>query len=394
MQDLEPPTAGPERRTSLSGIVSAPRPVTYLVAAAGLFALSFVLAGLAYAVLSATGAAATRALATAASWIGFAAAGAALGAVSLAAWRRALEGAWQAAAETVAAAVTTLVFTIGLLVVAADSPNGSAAGSVVAAVGLGGWAALTLVNAAGRSIAEQAAGLPRQADLWLAATGVLVVLAVAVGLPAPTTHAAALPIADSVLFLVAFAGLALVVREGRGRLYMTSRALPALVAGLALVAVSYLAAAVADGFVFSSSAKLTTVRIGLSLPPFVEAVGWAVVALAAFERLSELCGTPARTGWRWGRRSPLGAPPSAPATGWDPPAHQYRPQEPPPEWVPPPPTVPVDTGLSPTVQMPTAVDPGTPPGHAEVAEHCGAPLPHGAAFCPRCGQPVSPSGNY
>jgi hypothetical protein len=159
-----------------------------------------------------------------------------------------------------------------------------------------------------------------------------------------------LPIAEDAVFVVAWVVLALTIDIARHRGYLGGRGEATLVVGLAVLAAGFLTGAVANGFVFSSSATLTTYRVGLSVPEFVQTLGWAVVAFAAFQRLAQL---KLDVGVELGAFLPGG----------------------------------YDAGSAPTGPM--AYQPNHPIGQQLVPpEHCGVPLPPEAAFCPRCGARV------
>lgn len=361
-------------------ITRSRRAVLLLTVGAALLVLQSALGCVTYAILTPANVRASRDLGTAADWLAFTAFAAGLAAVALTGWEAIIGRGGQSAVDLLGAGGSSLLMTIGQLVVAANSPNGSDAGSVVIAVGVGGWMIVALVAAARRSIAERTGGLPAQADLWLLASGSLLLLAVAVGLPSPTGRGRALPIATGVLFLLAYAGLAATFDRSTRRRLIANRCIVTLIAGLAAMAVAYLALAVGSGFVWGPSAGLTTIRVGLSIPQFLMAVAGTILAVAAFQRLSDLTALPAG--------APTGPEFSAPP-GYPPPGYQ------------PPPPAPPGRGWSIrrprrssagwSAAPPAPPDPATtaPVGTSPEAAHCGAPLPPGAAFCPRCGQPVT-----
>jgi hypothetical protein len=256
---------------------------------------------------------------------------------------------WGGVAEFAAAATSSLLVAIGFVVAASALPRHSQSGWIVAAVGVGGWMLLALVNAGRCSIQEQAAPVGRQSDLWLSATAGLLALAVATGLPSPSGPGQALPIAEDAVFVVAWVVLGLTVDIARHRGYLGGRGEAMLVVGLSVLAAGYLVGAVANGFVFSSSATLTTFRVGLSVPEFVQALGWAVVAFAAFQRLAQL---------KLGAGAGFVAFPQGGYGG----------------------------GLA--AGRPPQAQPAPRPGGPAALEHCGVLLPLGAIFCPQCGARV------
>jgi hypothetical protein len=336
--------------SSLGQITRSKTPVTLLVAASGFMVLGTLFLGLAHALLGTKTLSASQGLLTAGGWLEVVATIGGLGAVCVVGWYRIVAQDWSGLTEFAAAALSSLLVTIGFVVAASALPRHSESGWIVAAVGLGGWMLLALVNAGRCSIQEQAAPVGRQSDLWLSATAGLLALAVATGLPSPSTPGQALPIAEDAVFVVAWVVLALTIDIARHRGYLGGRGEATLVVGLAVLAAGFLTGAVANGFVFSSSATLTTYRVGLSVPEFVQALGWAVVAFAAFQRLAQL---KLDTGVGFGAFLPGG----------------------------------YDVGSAPT--GPLAYQPNHPMGERMApSEHCGVPLPPEAIFCPRCGQRV------
>lgn len=216
------------------------RAVLLLTVGAGLLVLQAALGCVTYAILTPSNLRASRDLGTAVDWLAFSAFAVGLAAVAVTAWEAVIGRGWPSAVDLIGAAGASLLMTIGQLVVAANSPDGSDAGSVVIAVGVGGWMIVTLVAAARRSIAERSDGLAAQADLWLFGSGSLLLLAVAVGLPSPTGPGRALPIATGVLFVLAYAGLAATFQRSTRRGFIASRPITDLIAGLAAMAVAYL----------------------------------------------------------------------------------------------------------------------------------------------------------
>ena len=234
-------------------------------------------------------------LAQAGRWLQFLAAGCALAAVCAAGWKTIVSSELAASAELAAAALGTLLLTIGLL--AAAAANGSSqAAPVTVAVGIGVWALLVLSRAARVSLAEQGPGpaaaqaarsaLPgksgRAADLWLAAAVGLFVLAIGYGLTAAAGRqgpgiAAGLLQAIGIALL---AGAVAAARSRRGRL--DSRPVSVVLAGLALLAVSFLAAAVVAGLAFGTLAALA---VGLTVVTAFGLAGFAALGLAAWTQL-------------------------------------------------------------------------------------------------------------
>lgn len=338
-------------RSSLGQITRSRVAVTLLMVAGGFMVLGNVLVGLAYVLLHLSTLSTSENLLRAGTWLEVAATASGLVAVCAAGWRLVVRPDWRSIVEFAAAALSSLLVFIGFLVAALALPSNSRAAWIVAATGLGGWMLLALANAARRSFQEQTAPVGRQSDLWLAAAVGLLALAVATALPSPSRTGNTLAIAQNAVFALAWIVLALSVDLGRQRRHLGGRAGATLVAGLVVLAAGSVAGAVAWGFVFTSSATLTTLRIGLSLTNFVHALGWTVVAFAALQRLVEL-------------KEGVGAEPRAFMDD------RYAP--------------------GPIATEPFTSRPARPGAAQRLApcEHCGDPLPSGAAFCPRCGQPV------
>jgi hypothetical protein len=236
-------------------------------------------------------------LAQAGRWLQFLAAGCALAAVCTAGWKTIVRSELAASAELAAAALGTLLLTIGLL--ASAAANGSSqAGPVTGAVGIGVWALLVLSRAARVSLAEQGAGhavapaaqsaVPgksgrvQEAELWLAAALGLFALAIGYGFTAAAGSQGP-GIAAGVLEAAGIAGLAGALAAARSRRgQLNSRPVPFVLAGLALLAVSFLAAAIVAGLAFGT---LTALAVGLSVVTAIALAGFAALGLAAWAQL-------------------------------------------------------------------------------------------------------------
>ncbi|HUC38258.1 MAG TPA: DUF2510 domain-containing protein [Acidimicrobiales bacterium] len=299
-------------------VLSKPAMVLGTVASA-LWALGSVLDGLAYAVLSSPGdLTTTDHLATAGAWLSFVSGLVLLCAVVYVAWGLLAQRRWQQMWEAAAAGLATLVFAIGLLVAATQATNVSEAANVVAAVGVGGWAALLVVGAARRALSEQASpGVQRQAGLRLAAAGSLIVAAIGFGLPNASLDDATLAVANAVVFVAAFAALVTVLSIARARGLLVTRQFQFLALGLWVLVAGEVVRCVASGIVFGPPPySVTSIRVGLSLPAFVGAVGFVVLGWAALGRVGELA-TSVALGQAWYPASGSGQ--AAPATWAGPP---------------------------------------------------------------------------
>jgi hypothetical protein len=283
----------------LEHIVKSLTPIALLVAGAVVFVLgtAFVLAS--DATLASSSPGASGDLAQAGRWLQFLAVACVLAAVCTAGWEVTLRSDWTAGAEIAAAALGALLLTIGLAASAASNGSSPAA-PVTGAVGIGVWALLVLSRAARASLAEQGpvfgaaqggpaavprpGGRGRQADLWLAAAVGLFVLAIGYGF----TSAGGSTGPDIAAGLLQAIGLALVagsVAAARSRQMLNSRPVPGILAGLALLAVSSLAAAIVAGLAFGT---LTALSAGLTVVTAVELAGAVALGLAAWTQVQEL----------------------------------------------------------------------------------------------------------
>lgn len=282
---------------ALEHIIKSLKPVALLVAGTVVFVLgtAFLLAS--DATLASSSYGASSDLAQAGRWLQFLAAICVLGAVCTAGWEAILRSAWAAGAETAAAAIATLLLTIGLAALAASNGSNPAA-AVTGAVGIGVWALLVLSRAARASLAEQgpAPGAARaaqsavpaerghQADLWLAAAIGLFVLAIGYGFTSATGSAGP-GVAGGLLQAVGIAVLAGSVVVARSRQVLTSHPVPAVLAGLALLAVSFLASGIVAGLSFGT---VTALGAGLTVVTAVELAAVVALGLAAWARVREL----------------------------------------------------------------------------------------------------------
>jgi len=283
----------------LERIIKSLAPTALLVVGAVVFVLgtAFLLASDATLASSTPGASGD--LAQAGRWLQFVAWLCILGAVCTAGWEAILHSEWAAGAEVAAAAVGTLLLTIGLAAFAAS--NGSSpAGAVTGAVGIGVWALLVLSRAARVSLAEQGpahavapdAPVPspvrnargHQAELWLAAAIGLFALAIGYGFTSAAGSTGP-DIAAGLLQAIGVAVLAASVALARSRRMLNSRPVPAALTGLALLAISFLAYAIVAGLAFGT---LTALGAGLTVVTAVELAAVVAIGLAAWTRVREL----------------------------------------------------------------------------------------------------------
>jgi len=265
----------------LEHIIKSLAPIALLVAGAVVFVLgtAFLLASDA-TLASSSGASSD--LAQAGRWLEFVAAGCVMAAVCAAGWKVIVRSEWVAGAELSVAALGTLLITVGLL--AAAVANGSSpAGSVTGAVGIGIWALLVLSRAARTSLTEQgpAPAKGRRSELWLAAAVGLFVLSIGFGLSSAASSQGP-GIAAGLLQAIGVAGLAGTVAVARSRQLMNSRPVPIILVGLALLTVSFLAAAIVAGLALGTLAALAT---GLTIVTAVELAAFAALGLAAWTQV-------------------------------------------------------------------------------------------------------------
>ena len=281
-------------------IIKSLTPMALLVAGAVVFVLGTAFLIASDATLASSSLGASSDLAQAGRWLQFLGGACALGAVCTAGWELVLRSELIAAAEIAAVALGTLLLVIGLLVSAAS--NGSSTEAVVTgAVGIGIWALLVLSRAARASLAEQGpapgvapgagtavpggqSGRGHQADLWLAAAIGLFVLAIGYGLGSAASSRGP-GIAAGLLEAAGVAVLAGSVAVARSRELLRSRPVPGVLAGLALLAVSFLVAAIVAGLAFGT---LTALGASLAVVTAIELAGVAVLGVAAWTQVRAL----------------------------------------------------------------------------------------------------------
>jgi hypothetical protein len=279
----------------LERIIKSLTPTALIVAGAVVFVLGtgFLLAS--DATLASANSGASGDLAQAGRWLQFVAWACLLAAVCFAGWEAIVLSEWVAGAEIAAAALGTLLLMIAAAALAASNGS-SAAAAVTGAVGIGVWALLVLSRAARVSLNEQRAAQAvqvhstvqgdrgHQADLWLAAAIGLFALAIGYGITSAASSEGA-GIAAGLLEAAGIAALAWAVTAARSRKMLSSRPVPPILAGLALLAVSFLAAAIVAGLAFGT---LTALGVALTVVTAVELAAVVALGLAAWTRVREL----------------------------------------------------------------------------------------------------------
>ena len=277
----------------LERIIKSLPPTALIVAGAVVFVLGtgFLLAS--DATLASANSGASGDLAQAGRWLQFVAWACLLAAVCFAGWEAIVLSEWVAGAEIAAAALGTLLLMIAAAASAASNGS-SAAAAVTGAVGIGVWALLVLSRAARVSLNEQRAAQAvhstvqgdrgHQADLWLAAAIGLFALAIGYGITSAASSEGA-GIAAGLLEAAGIAALAWAVTVARSRKMLSSRPVPPILAGLALLAISFLAAAIVAGLAFGT---LTALGVALTVVTAVELAAVVALGLAAWTRVREL----------------------------------------------------------------------------------------------------------
>ncbi len=267
-------------------IIKSRKPTVLVVVAAVVFVLGTAFFFAADATLTPSTLGASSDLAQAARWLEFLAAVAAVAAVCTAGWELVLRSEWVGGMEIAAAALGTLLIAIGLLATAAS--NGSNAGAaVIGAVGIGVWALLVLSRAARTSLAEQgshARARSHHAELWLAAAVGLFVFAIGYGFTS-AANSRGPGIAAGVLEAAGMVVLAWSIVAARERGYLRTGPVPGVLAGLILLAISFLAAAVVAGLALGAFAGL---GIALAVTAAIGLAAVVVLGLAAWTQVREL----------------------------------------------------------------------------------------------------------
>ena len=271
-------------------IIRSLTPTALLVAGAVIFVLGTGFLVASDATLASSSPGASGDLAQAGRWLQFVAWLCLLGAVCTAGWDAIVRSEWTPGAEIAAAALGTLLLTVGFAAIAASNGSSSAA-AVTIAVGIGVWALLVLSRAARVSLTEQSAGhaaVPaggrkHQADLWLAAAIGLFALAIGFGFTAASSQGPG--IAAGLLQAAGIAAIAWAVVTARSRKMLDARPVAPVLAGLALLAISFLAAAIVAGLAFGT---LTALGAGLTVVTAVELAAVVALGLGAWTRVREL----------------------------------------------------------------------------------------------------------
>jgi hypothetical protein len=313
------------------------------------------LIGAGFITVSLTSLGTASSLARAGVWLTFAGFAMVLAGVCAAGWRIIPESQWVLLGEAGAGAIAMLLLSISALLTASGTGHPTSIG-VLAGFGFGVWAGVCLYRAARSSMAEGAgtSTSPRASSLWGIAAGALVLVAIAEGLPQPVFNDNTAGIAAGVMAAVGVALLAGVVVAARNRRWFTSRALNLLIAGLAVMCVHQIIAAVAAGVAYNPSGSLTTFKVMLSLDEFSAALAWFMLAGAAWQRFTELQ-------WAGAAGSVAGVAPAGVYPPHDPVSGQAAPGAPVPQ--------PSWTGVPGAQAVPTPAAPWSQSGYGEAAQY-------------------------
>jgi hypothetical protein len=257
--------------------------------APALVTIAVVLEGLAFVKLSASDNSTSNELFTAYAWVFFAGWAAAVVALVVV-WMLCRRRHSAAAAEVGVLSLATIVIAIGALYGGLDSRGSLTTAEVLIAAGIGGWFLYYAVKAARRYFVERDdATAAHSAVLWFGSAVALALIAVSQGLPPGRAGDAAMDVTQAVFALVGCALLSTVIVVARATSAIKSPQTVLAAIGLALLALGSLGQAVTSEVVLGSPPyTLNGFRIGLSVPEFVLAVGFAVLALAAARRVFEI----------------------------------------------------------------------------------------------------------
>jgi hypothetical protein len=259
--------------------------------AATLVTIAILLEGLAFVLLSPTDQSTSSNLNTAYVWVFFAGWAVAVVALLTAEWILCLRRHWAAAGEVGVLSLATIVIAIGALYGGLDVNGSPTTAQVLAAVGIGGWFLYYAVKAARRSFVEHDdPATAHFAVLWFGAAIALAFIAVSQGLPSLDLNDAAMGVTQAVFAVVGCALLLAVIVVARATSAVKSPQTVLAAIGLALLALGSLGQAVTSVVVLRSwsSYTLNGVRIGIGVPEFVLAIGFAVLALAVARRVYEI----------------------------------------------------------------------------------------------------------
>lgn len=329
----------------MAEIVKSRVALCFMAAALVGLAARAIVDAVAWAGLTAESALASHSLITAADWLAVTAMGLVVIGLGAVAWTMAVRGQWRATGETSVATLAVLLLAVGALLEATRAP-GSGGDNVLTAIGFGVGAALCLVVGARESLDGRSTG-PTDGPMWVCAGVGLVLVAIGAGLPNPSVNDGGLALATGLLVGVGalLVTLAVLMAEHTERL----SDVPALVAGLLLLAAGFVADGVAGAVVLRAPLSVTSLRVGLSLPQAIMAVASLVLLGAVWFQLRTVWYVryPTEATGPFAQRSPWQSPPG-PAHGWQTPGVAFCTQ-------------------------------------------CGQPAPVGGRFCPYCGAPlVSP----
>jgi hypothetical protein len=261
--------------------------LTGLTAAAGILTLTYVLIGLAYAIYNHSNSTPSQNLEIAGGWLFFVASFDILVTICYLAWEAFLERKSKLVAELGALSLATLILAIGFLITAIDSFRSPEAANVLMAIGIAGWGIVVLIKAAQQALIEQEAfGGIHQAGIRAVGALALLFLAVAAVLPNASITQKTLAITTNVFWAVGTAVLLVAVSIARSRAIFSAYSSKFTILGLTLISLSYVLDIVAVAIVYGPGPyNITSYRIAMSVPEFISAIGFLILAWAAFRQL-------------------------------------------------------------------------------------------------------------
>ena len=271
-------------------LVRSRHAITMVIVAAAVGGLANIFVGVAFVIYDGTNLSSTHNLEIVGYWLGFVSTGIALVAVCYTVWEVFLARKWGRAWELSGAALATFLLVIGYLIIATEIPHYPESANILKAVGIGGWGIVVLVGAAKRALFEQGASIDvRQAGLRAAGAASLLVLAVGEALPNASITQKALAITADAFAVAGIGGLLIVISYARSQMIFSARSLSFVQIGLGIFVLASMSGIISSSIIYgSTSHSINTFRIGISTPIFIFAIGYLIIAWAAFKRLSEL----------------------------------------------------------------------------------------------------------
>jgi len=299
--------------------------------AAALLAIGYGLFTIGWIVFQASSVSTTKDLGTAGAWVVFVGFFVVLLALLSRVWKVLGTNQLSELGELGSVGLAALLMTIGSLLDATEAPSPSGAGRIVFAIGVTFWGIIAIGIAAASKLQENQStlrthpqGVPRHSPYWLGAGGAVILLAVAVGFPAPTFPDGTPGIVSGSIGAVGFMVFLSVLAVARSRHLIRSSALLVLFGALGALVLEQIARAVAYSLIFSTRAGITTffttVRVTEAVKDGIGFLAYLLLAAVAWRRLDEVAlGLPSPAGSpqvpagypETTSRAPSASPPSA-----------------------------------------------------------------------------------